>query len=285
MPTRVIYADSLLLVNFSMDFLALFVTAKLSSRTIHGLRMAGAAALGAGYGLTAAVADGIFPTLVSAVLGIVCALVMTMTAFGGTLREIMRAAVTFCAANIGLGGVMTALYSFVGRAAARIGFTQPQSDPASSPLLFMLIALISGGVSLVYGRLRKNKPRHAEAKLRLAGKERTIRVLCDSGNLLNEPISGRPAVIVTLAAVSAMLSETLTECAEHPERIPSLPPEEARRVRLLTAGSVTGQALMLGILPDRFECEGREADVCLAIDVKSSDYDGCSGIIPEILMK
>ena len=58
----------------------------------------------------------------------------------------------------------------------------------------------------------------------------------------------------------------------------------AKRLRLIPAGGVTGERLLAGFLPDRVECGGREVDAVIALDPGAADYNGCDGILPEILL-
>ncbi len=258
----IIDADSLLLVNFSMDYLALYITGRMTGGRLRPLHMAGAASLGAGFALAVAVYDsaltGVAFRLLEAAATVLMAIAMSVTA-GNSVRS----AIVFIAVNMGLGGIMTAACTFLGQGT---GIRSEPLTPNASPLLFAFIAAASALVSLVYGHFRQKSRRHAEVCIRIDGQSFTLNMLVDSGNLLREPISGK-AVIVAAAA-----------------KLPIAEDQLRRRLRLIPSHSLAGERLLTGFLPDAVECGGRELDAVVALDTQNDAFDGCGGIIPAGLL-
>lgn len=285
--TTVIYADSLLAVNFSMDFLALYIAAKLLHITIRPARLAVGALIGAVFALASVISEpymrGGAWMIVMIAASVMCAFIMTACALGG---RVISAALTYGAVNIGLGGVMTALYSFIGKAADAYGVTPVSASPSTSPLLFAVISLISGAVSLLYGKFRTRSVdrRHVTATIEAFGSKFETTLLCDSGNLLREPFGGKPVLILSAATLEGILPAELIETAKAPERMTSLPEAIAKRIRLIPAGSVMGDGMLLGFIPERINIDGREIDAVAAIGTGTEDYDGSDGIIPQALI-
>ena len=276
----VIYADTLFFVNFSMDFLALFITASLSHAVVRPWRMTAAALLGALFALAEAIIGGklagVLPRLILTAAWILTAIAMTRLAVGGGWRTLLL----FAGVNIGLGGLMTALLSLVMRLADSLSIPRPDASPLSSPWLFAAIAIVSGIVSLLWGRAGKKSRRRLDVTVRAFGGEVTLPMLIDSGNLLREPYSGRPVIVVAAARIAPILPAALSSAA--PADLASLPPELASGLRLIPTSGVTGARLLIGIQPERVMADGRTLDCMLAIDPAGTDYDGCGGIVPNL---
>ncbi len=273
-----------------MDFLALYITARLLNIAVKPLRLMMGACLGSFWALVSVFLDSLESTPLLQITMIAasgaCAAFMVLIAFGGRGAAVIRAAMSYVAVNVGLGGIMTALYSFIGRAADTIGLVPANTAPDASPLMFGAAALISGAVSLLYGRIRSNAvcKRQVQLTIDMLGQKIVTDALCDSGNLLREPFSGKPVIVVCANRISDILPGELLAAANAPELVSSLPIELSHKIRLVPAGSVTGQGMLLCFLPDRICVDGRVVDAVAAIDTHTVDYDGCGGIIPQILL-
>ena len=113
--TEEIYGDVLFLINFSMDFLSLFITGKIMHLKLKAWRVLVAASIGGVYGVAALFFpfDGI--PLVFA--NIACAAVMCFAAFRsrGKISSVFLCCLLFYGVGMLLGGAMTALYSRIGK--------------------------------------------------------------------------------------------------------------------------------------------------------------------------
>ena len=287
--TRVIYADSLLVVNFSMDFLALYITLKLQNGVVRPLRMSLAASIGAVWALVSVLLEpytaNIFLQMIMLAAHIVCAAVISSVA-AGARRVSLGRTLTFVAVNVGLGGIMTALYAFIGKTAWSVTRDGDAASADSSAVVFILAAFVAGAVSLAYGRFKAHSLGRKRVRVTLAafGKESEIDVLCDSGNLLRDPFSGKPVVVLCAERMKSVLPSELICAAESTEQIAHLPSQMAERVRLIPASTVTGRGMMLCFVPDRIEVEGNIVDAVAALDTHSENYEGCDGIVGQILL-
>ncbi len=283
---HVIYADSLFAVNFSMDFLALYISAKLMHMKIRPLRLAGGAAFGALFALVTLIAEYYVPneifTFIMIFGTVTCALVMSAIAFGG---HIIGTAITYGAVNVGLGGIMTAIYSIIGRLAVSAG-EMPKGNASASPIAFIIISLISGAVSLLYGKLKDTASEKQQvcACIGAFGKECTLTLLCDSGNLLRDPFSGKPVVIVSAAVMEGVLPSRIILALENSEHISQLTDDIKKRIRMIPASSATGSGVLFGFIPDYISIDGRKIDAITAITPQAADYGGCDGIIPQTVV-
>lgn len=254
-----------------MDYLALFLSGKALHAVIRPKRLAAAAGLGALYALAAVLlTNNVSSAVIGAAAGAVCAFGMTALAFGGTMTAVLRHTLTFGAFSVGLGGLMTALCGLY-----RFPDGAERSSGTLSPLAFAAAAAVSGAVSLGYGcfRSREGSCQEAEVTVRLGGAERTLCCMIDSGNLLREPISGRPVIVTSKRALAGMLPEKF--------------PENAGNVRLraIPVHAVTGSALLYGFLPDLLLVNGEETDAVIAVREGEGDFNGYDGIVPVVLVK
>ena len=276
--TTEIFADSLIAVNFSMDFLALFITGKLTHSAIRPLRLAVSALLGAVFATLMVVFDSTEPIvrLIWWLAFVSCAAAMCAISYNGSIyREIP----VFIAVNLGLGGIMSVLFGWVKRSGLTI---QSEDSGAISPLMFALFAAISGVVSLIYGRIRSGsvKRREALAELEYYGRRASLRLLSDSGNLLVEPMSGRPVVICSPEKLRECIGEDIDMLMGG--RIDMLPDRLSRSVRLIPARGIGDGRLLTGFIPDSIKIDGRAVDAVIA--AAESDFGGCDGIVPDILL-
>lgn len=282
---RVIYADTLLLVNFSMDFLAIYITVKLKNGVVRPMRMALAAAIGAVWALVVVLFEAyvanIFGQILMLFAHIVCAVVMISVAEGKRTPSIWQA-VTFVAVNVSLGGAMTALYSLVGKM-LDTSILQNVTNDAASTAVFIIAAAIGGVASLAYGKFRMRSLCQKKLKMTLTAFGDTISfdAMCDSGNLLREPFSGKPVVVLSAKRMEGRLPAKLIEAARDPMNMINLKIEGAR---LIPTSTVTGSGMMLCFTPERICVEERQIDAVAALDVNSEDYSGCDGIIGQILL-
>ena len=102
---QVVYGDVLFIINFSMDFLSLYVTAKFIHLRLRFVPTIAAAAIGAVYGVASVILDG--NELISYFISAAVSILMCYIALGKHL--LLRHTLIFYAVSLGLGGCMTAL--------------------------------------------------------------------------------------------------------------------------------------------------------------------------------
>ena len=233
-------------VNFCMDFQCLFLTARLLHRRFSVWRGALASAVGAVYAvaalfLTAGRVAAFFCDL------LVCAFMCLLT-FGQRrclLRQFFIPFAVYFGVSAAVGGVMTGLSAWLNR------MTLPATETANGPWFYVLAAA-GGLLTFLWGRLcqRRAKGKHATLRVVLGNKSATFVCMNDTGNLLTDPVSGRPVVIVSRRAARSVLPPLLLDAAENRRAVAELPLEWARRIRLVPSVSATGRGLLVAVLPD-----------------------------------
>ena len=246
---QTVYGDLLFFVNFCMDFQCLFLTAKLLHRPFRIWRGLIAAALGALYACAALfiVTTASLSLLIDFAVGaLMCLLVFF--ARGTSLLQCALPFALYFGVSFAVGGVMSGMASLV----SRLDLSAVQSGTNVSSTAFFLLALLGGGVTFLFARLCQRKARDTRATLvlTLLGKRTEVRALVDTGNLLTDPTSGRPVVILRRDVARAWLPTAFPARGEDSVHMATLPPALARRARLIPTATVTGGGLMLAFLPD-----------------------------------
>ena len=185
-----------------------------------------AAGIGAGYALlslflrTGNLAITLFNIMVSCAMVAVAFLPRRFGAF-------CKSAAVFYGISFLLGGSMTALYNlcnsflFSDRIHAFGNTTNLETELSFG--WFVLLAAVSATASLLLGRLFSRSAAKATAsiKVELAGRSVGLTLLCDSGNLLCDPISGPPVLICAFAPLSRSSMTSSAPSLQTPSRIAS----------------------------------------------------------------
>jgi len=284
--TTVIYADTLFIVNFSMDFLSLYICARLMRYRIFPKRLAAAAAIGAAYALFSVIVSSFAElTLVQLPLLMLCAFLMAYTAFGGGLKKALGCSAAYLAVNLGLGGLMTVLFS---AASGIVGINYGDltvSAPDSSPVLFGIITVISAAVSIIYGKFKEQSlsQKNVTAHLKAFEAELKLTLMPDSGNLLRDPFSGKPVIIITANSVKNVFPNDINEAIQR--KIPTIVDYSPMGLRLIPTHSLNGNGILLGFRPELVEIDGIASDAVIAVDPVNDSFDGCDGLVPTSLIK
>ena len=288
---QTVYVDLFFLVNFSMDFLCLFLTARLLHRRFPTVR----ALLAAGLGGLYADLSLFLPTSVlwgMALDGLVC-LVLCWIVFHqrGRWRTVLLPAAVFVAVSMVLGGCMTALFYFFNRLPALEGIEQAEGD-GISVWVFALLALISGAITLLGGRFFGGRVSRRNARITVSYHGKTVRLqaMTDSGNLLREPMSGRPCIVADVGAMAAVLPRELIAAARQndPTLVGGLAPHHGKNVRLIPTRTASGEGMLLGIRVDRIVIEGekrsREVEAMIALADLGGNAEGNDALLPPQLL-
>lgn len=272
-----------------MDYLCLYITLKLSHCPIRPIRTSLAAFIGAVWALAVTLLEAYTTSLIWRVFILAATVLSAAVMIGvatGERKISVRSTFFYIAVSTSLGGMMTALYGFITKSIDVSGERVAADASGTSPILFILAALISGVVSLLYGKMRERNAEKTEASLTLTvyGKTKTVSAFADSGNLLCDPISGKPVIIVSSGVLSDILPEEILAAAREPTQIAQLPESFSHGLHLIPAKSVTGNGLLLSFKADEILIGDKRTDAVVAIDVSDSDFGGYGGIIPPILL-
>ena len=288
---QTVYVDLFFMINFSMDFLCLFLTSKILHRQLPLWRALAAAALGGVYADVAL----LFPLgkLLSVAADLSVCVLMCAIVFHRKkkIKSLPLYILVFTAVSMALGGFMTALFHLFNRTSLFQNAQDVQSD-GISVWIFALLAIISAAITLIGGRFftGRTAQKNAELQVTYGGRSTTLHAMTDTGNLLQEPVSGRLCIVADLDAMSALLPRELIRAARsgNPSAMEGIPPDHVKRVRLIPTHTASGEGMLLGIRAERIvvktEKGSREVDAMIAMAELGKRADGNEALLPARLL-
>ena len=284
-----VYIDLYFMINFAMDFLCFYLTSWLLSLRRSLLRTMLASAFGALYACVALLVGmrGVWSILADlAICLIMCAIAYYRPK---EARAVAVDALVYSAVSILLGGAMTALFYFFNRMGLDRLLGSEEDADGVSVWLFALIA-IAGAIGTAFGGrlMRKKATRRAcRVSITLGGRTVTLDGVCDSGNLLCEPISALPCIIIDPECLDKLVGRGDAR-AVIDRRIEDLSEGICRRVRVIPMRTVGGESVGYGIRADRVRVEfGRESRSVEAFILATNEpisADGARALVPSELL-
>ncbi len=279
---QVVYVDLFFIINFSMDFLCFFLTSQLLSGKLRILRTLLASVVGGIYACVALFLP--FQGVMGIFLDILICIAMCAIAFFGQGSLLCHSCV-YIAVSAVLGGFMTALFGLLNK--ANLPLDSMGGDGLSAYVLLVLAA-ISALISLCGGRFfrRRTSRKHISVHIELDGNVKRLSGFCDSGNLLRDPVSGKPCIVADKGALLGILPSEILSCTQ--SDIPALGGKFASRIRVIPAVGALGSGMLLAFRMDRVmlcdDKEQRQVDALIAVAALGKAPDGCEAIVPTILL-
>ncbi len=286
---QTVYIDIFFLINFSMDLLCFFLTSKLLTHPLSLKRTVIAAFLGGVYACVSLfiALRGIF----SALLDILACGVMCTVAYKrkGNLKEICQCTVVYAAVSIVLGGAMTVLFSLFNKLGLdRMLGTEEDAD-GISVWLFAILAAVSGGLALFGGAFFKRKSARTEGEIEICygNKNTRFKAFCDSGNLLVEPISAKPCIVVEKSEMERILPCDMAKTIKS-GKTEELSTEEIKRIRIIPTGTVGGSSLLYAVRVDEIRINMGKGwsivDALVAFGEIGKNAYGAKALIPSAVV-
>lgn len=282
---QTVYVDLYFLINFSMDFLCFFLLSKLLSVPLPFWRTILASAVGGLYANLALFLP--LTPLPSLLLDMALCILMCAVALlrRGDGRHLPLYALVYTAISMVLGGAMTALFHLFNRWELPLD-TLGEDD--LSVWIFALLAILGGLATHACGRFFSGRGarRHVRLSIEFQGRSCVIEALCDTGNLLREPIGGKPCIVVDSRRLRGILPNDLLDAAiATAVPSPTLCSRYAGRIRFLPATSATGERMMLALRVDRITVDsGKGAREVDALIVPSALGKTAEALIPPELL-
>ena len=283
-----IYADVLFIINFSMDFLSLYIVGRLMHFLMEAKRVIFGATVGALYGVLELLIHVSKAQQTAITLGVLC--LMCLIAFGfQSLRTYLSAVALTFGVSMLMGGMMTSAFLKLGNAVSylEIGGTIATVYGELPIWQFAVFALLSALVTWVLGKVfrRKRAQRACLVRMRFDGKERVFTALVDSGNLLEEPVSGTPVIFLKGKAARTLPKHLLSAMKSGVDGL-SIP--EAGRLRVIPSRTVAGGGILLAAVPERLALRSKRGwetrRALVAVDFSEGDFGGFEALVPEILV-
>ena len=295
MPLLEVYADVVFLINFSMDFLIFYITARLMKKRVRILRILGGAIFAAAAYCLFIFLVPFIPVL-NAAFSVFILFAGVFIAFSFSfVKEFLKTAAMCYIVAFAMGGTAMALFyylnitDFMG-----IMVNVSTSDVsvkiliAASALSFLLYKLIFH----IYKRFFAMQKSFLDVVISFNGKNSTVHTLVDTGNELCDPVSRSPVIVVEFGAIQNLLSDKACEIfLNHLEdNLPELlirvcDSELSNTIRMIPFQSLGREhGMLIGFKPDCvhiFENEDKKRDFVIAV-YNGKLGDGYNALCPQI---
>ncbi len=280
--TEYIYGDILFIINFSMDFLVLFICGKIMHFRMSVWRMILGASIGGIYGVASVFFS--LPAAADITADLLSALLICIIAhYHGSAVKTLCTMAMFYAVSLLMGGAMTALYTKIGRYKSymEIGGSISTVFGEMELWVFALLAALSAVLTFFLQKAlhRRMSGKFCRLRVTLNGKEYEFSGFFDSGNCAEEPISGKPVVFISGRSAREAGAQTLIF-----HTAGSIGESEAGSVRFIPLNTVSGYSLAAAVKAEKFEIMVKdtfeERDVLLACDENADDYSGAQALVP-----
>ena len=276
---QVVYGDVLFIINFCMDYLALYITSYLLRIKYKRWGAFISAMLGSLYSLIC-----IMNSEDHIVFSVLCAFIMCFVAFWGNSKKyLLYEVIVFFAVNFLLGGGMTAvfnLFNSLGNSREILIFGELNTVSKNMPLgIFTLGFSLITVVAIVFGRImtRESKSRKAIITITVNNEAENFLVREDSGNLLTEVVSGESVIFLTESAMLRLFNQSELDAIKNID-LPKVT-ESNIKARILVYETVSGKELCACIKPSKIQTEDKELSAWIAVG-KNMSFGGCEGIAP-----
>lgn len=280
---QTVYADVLFAVNFSMDFLALYITAFIVKNKFRLKRGIAAAAVGGLYGVFAVVID--MGMLMTALFTLISGVIMCLILSGfADHASFIRKLLVFLVANLAIGGGMTAVYNLFNKS----GVSQKlliygELSSVNEQLPLMLFAIGGAALSvimLLFGRSIAARKRVSTASLFIEYERSSVelKAIVDTGDMLVEPLSGRAVAFISRGAAERLLPDRLLRLLVDMESSAGAYP--VGRIRFLVCETIGGKKTVGAFKPDTVRINGKEVVAWIAIADGITALSDDGAIIP-----
>ena len=286
-----VFVDILFLINLSMDYLCLYVCAKILHKKIKLWRIIAASALG---GIYSVLSLFFYPSpMLSIFIDVaVCAIMCFVAYFEKTrgFTSLLLSTFLFLGVSMMTGGCMTAIFNLLNKIEFPLGAL---SEDGISTYLFALLALLAGIFSLKSGQAisRHSSIKECKLFLRFCGKDFELLGLADSGNLARDPMSGKAIIFVDREKLEKKISLEFMDDYLNGS-YPQNPP--CKGLRLITINTASGKAIAVAAYPEDLRAEiversGKAHTIALDAIISLSPHNlgdsGYSAVIPAEILK
>ena len=256
-----IYIDIIIVENLIMNYIILYATGLISKSKKSYLRMFWASLIGAIYAtLEYVLKVNIYSNII---LKTILSIIIVYVAFyPQNAKKMCKQLVLFYVTTFTFGGIATYL----------IYVLKPQNIIIKNGmyvgtyvLKVIFIGAIVGTIILAIAfKMAKNKLTKKDmickVKIKLNGKEETVEAMVDTGNMLKEPITGTPVVVVERTSLYELLPKEILNTTESIlggdfEKIPEeIKNEYVPKLKLIPFASLGKQnGMLVGIKPEKIE--------------------------------
>lgn len=287
-----VYIDLLFLINFSMDYLCLYICGKVLRKKLKLIRLISAAATGGAYSVISLFFP--FSPTVNLIIDALFCLVICAIAFAEKGRRISSTLVCgflFVGISMMTGGAMTAIFNFLNK--LDLPLDSIEGDGIST-YLFAIIAAVAGIITLRSGEIisKRSDIKECNITLTFGGKTAQFFALSDSGNLVKDPLSGKNVVLIDRDALSTLTDITVFDKFLGGHQVSTY--SGMKGLRIVPIKTASGRSFLPAVIPERLSAEivtksGKTLSLDLDALIAPSDIGksaaGYKAIVPAQILK
>lgn len=257
----IVYIDIIIIENLVMNYIILYATGIISKNKIYYFRILIASLIGAIYSISQYISNlNIYSNWI---LKIILAIIMVFISFNPqNIKKMCKLLILFYLTTFTFGGVATYLIyvlrpenviirngMFVGTYVLKVIFI--------GAIIGTIILMIS--FKIVKNKITK-KDMICKVKITLNQKEKILDAIVDTGNMLKEPITGNPVVVVERNVLYDLMPKEILNNTEAIlggdfEKIPeNIKNEYIPKLKMIPFSSLGKQnGMLIGIKPEKVE--------------------------------
>lgn len=214
-------------------------------------------------------------------VAICISLIMCVTAFGFLSKfALIKCLIMFYCAGFLAGGVITFLFnSFY---TYRDTFLFSGGLSIKTFILFALLAYVIISVSVKFLSGIRNQQKKINAEISVMGKSKKYSLLCDTGNLLCDPYTGLPVIVISEKSISEMFDiGEYIKCFSHSKSDTAV----KLKIRYIPVKTVAEKTVLPAFIPDKIVIvnkKGVKTEVKAVVAVMDETLDDTlfDGVIP-----
>ena len=280
---QVIYIDVLIIVNLFVNYFILLTTSKFLNLKLKLSRLILGEILGAIYSLYIFIPE---PNLfISILIKLFMSIIMVAVSFEfRTIQQFLKIIVCFYAVNFAFSGIMFALWCAFKPNGMIINNDivyfniSPITLIASTVISYIIIEIINRVIEK-----KQLKSSKYEIGIKFKDKYIVLNAKIDTGNLLKEPFSNLPVIVVKKSEINLLIPEF--NIFEKIENIENHKEIQNLKIRMIPFKTVSGTGILPAFKPEYVVLKGnlkKQAYVAVCSDEYFSEGISCL-VNPEIL--
>jgi stage II sporulation protein GA (sporulation sigma-E factor processing peptidase) len=262
-----LYIDVLFAINFSMDFISLYITSLILKKRLYKTRILISSLIGGLYGALELLIST--NAVIGLIINISISAIMCIIAFKyEKFIRFLASLVLFWGASASLGGIMSLLYNFINKMFYEF-ISEYSYNEVYSGVRFFIVASLSILCALVFNKIYLSKKEIKEVTIEIEHNKEKFSFLgiCDSGNLLKEPISGKSVILISKNSLLGGIIEK----------------DQEIKKRYIPYKAVNSEGIIKGIVPDKIKINNNEVTAIIA-PVENNMFSGAEALVPTSLL-
>lgn len=281
---KVLYIDIYFLINFTVDALAIYCALWISKLRSSVFKIVISSALGAVFSCIIVITEPgllLYSALLLGSMAFSCLIISPRASILGKVRLFLG--ILFFETVI--GGIVFWLYSLLDKILMPLIDIGEQGAENKRLLALAMIVLLGIGILKLILRVYSGSLRVKSSSVRISvfGNTVVITGFFDSGNMITDPLSGKPVIIAKYKPMEKLF---LTVGGRHAFDEPT--DEIKRRMRLIPVKGINDEKVLYGIIADEiYVTAGKKTEpvsAVVAVDFNDGDFGGYDAILPSSLI-